>query len=334
MKRTMTLLAGFFLFVTCFSPVTLWAAPYFEGKKIVYTVGSEPGGGYDRMARLYSKYLPKYIPGKPPVIVSNMPGASGMVCANYVYNIAKPDGQTIGAFHKASPFAQLLKAEGVRFDLRKFSWIGSTAVEATVLVIRKDLPYKTLAEIVKTKPEVMLGGTGPAELGTALAMLLNDFLGLNLKMVTYNSGSAAMLAVERKEVDGRAASFSSMKPYIDRGLVQGIARGRISEPEIDALPTVEDFTTDPKGKTFMAILSSPDRVGRPTVLPPGTPADITKTIRDAFLKVNQDPEFREDAKRSGGSTQLVPGEECLNLMNFILNQPPEVAKEIGRYIKF
>ena len=334
MKKTITLFIGFFLFTVLFVPFTLWAAPYFKDKRITYTVGSQPGGGYDLIARLYAKYLTKYIPGEPIVIVSNMPGATGMVCANHIFSIAKPDGLTIGAFQKGNVYGQLLKAAGVRYDLRKFSWIGSTAVEATALVIRNDLPYKTFSDIVKMKPDVMLGNTGPTEIGSAFSMLLNDFAGVNFKLVTYPGSSAAMLAVERKEVDGRAGSYSSLKSYIDRGLVHPVVRGPLSEPETEAVPSAEGFISDPKGKTFLSIILNPDRVGRPTVLPPGTPADIVNTLREAFAKVSQDPAFREDAAKNNASGRFVPGDECLKIIDFILGQPEDITKGIAKYNKY
>jgi tripartite-type tricarboxylate transporter receptor subunit TctC len=60
------------------------AGPYYEGKAIKMIVGFSPGGGYDRMTRLLAKYLPKYIPGKPAIIVENMTGASSIIAANYL----------------------------------------------------------------------------------------------------------------------------------------------------------------------------------------------------------------------------------------------------------
>ena len=94
------------------------AKPYYEGKTINMICGYPPGGGYDRITRVLAKNLPRFIPGKPTILVQNMPGAASMIAANYLYNIAKPDGLTFGIFNRGLPFAQLLKAQGVKFDLR------------------------------------------------------------------------------------------------------------------------------------------------------------------------------------------------------------------------
>ncbi len=320
------------LFLVPFSEGPL-GAPFYEGKVIRMVVGSEPGGGYDRMARILAKHVPKYIPGNPSIVVENMPGASSLIAANYLYNIAKPDGLTIGTFNQGLPFAQLLNAEGIKFDLTKFSWIGSTAPEASLLALRADLPYRTVDDLRRAK-EIALGSTGPANQNYQFPHLLREFLGINFKMVIYPSSTAIMLAIERKEVDGRGGTFTSLKPFLERGLVRALLRGRISEPEIEALPVDEDFTTDQKAKTIMAMRAAPDRHARPYAAPPRVPVDRMNILRSAFDKVARDPELKEDAKKLMISVVYSPPEEVLKMLSYILHQPDDIVKEFGKYIKF
>jgi len=310
------------------------AAPVYEGKVIKIIVGHGAGGGYDRMARLFARHLPKYISGKPAVIVENMPGASSMICANFLYNIAKPDGLTIGTFDRSLPFAQLLKAEGVKFDLIKFSWIGSTASESAILTLRTDLPYKNLDEVRRSKQPLHLATVGTAATDYQFPILLKEFLDLQLKMVMYPSSAEGILAVERKEADGRAGSYSALKPFIERGLVHPLIRGRVSEPGIEHLPVDENFTTDPKGKTIMAMRSSGDRVGRPFVAPPNTPSDIMNMLRDAFAHAAKDSELKEESKKMMMAVEYVPADECIKVLHYILNQPEDMVREFNKYIKF
>lgn len=163
MRRYASIMLGLFLFFLLYRPYPLFAAPFYEGKVLTIIVGYSPGGGYDRVDRLLAKYLPNYIPGKPTVLVQNMPGADSMIAANYLYNIAKPDGLTIGTFNRGLVFANLLKAEGGRYDLTKFSWIGSAAVESSVLIFYKDLAYKTIEDVAKSKSTIVIGCTGSAD---------------------------------------------------------------------------------------------------------------------------------------------------------------------------
>jgi len=311
------------------------AAPYYEGKVINIIVGYSPGGGYDRLSRILAKHLPKFIPGKPAIIVQNMPGAGSMIAANQLYNLTKPDGLTIGTFNRGLPFAQLLKAEGVKFDLRKFSWVGSAAIETATLALRTDLPFKTLDDILKAKEPIMIGSAGgPSDSNTQFILLLKEFLKVNMKIINYPASAEVMLAVEGKEVDGRGASFSSIKPYVDRNLVRCWIRGRFSEPGIENLPVDEDLTTNKVGKTIMSMRSAADGTGRPYVAPPGTPANIMNILREALAKVIKDPELREDAKKNMMEVQFVSPDECLKLVNFVLNQPEDIVKEASKYIKF
>jgi tripartite-type tricarboxylate transporter receptor subunit TctC len=324
----------FSILAVLFGPATLLSAPYYEGKRINIIVGNEAGGGYDRIARLLAKHLSKYIPGKPVIIVENMAGASGMICAGHVYNIAKPDGLTIGTFNRALSFAQLLKAPGARFDLRKYSWICSGAREPAVLALRTDLPFKTLDDLKRAKEPLHLGSTGPAAPDSQFPVLLAEFAGLKLRIVTYISSADSMLAIERKEIDGKAGSYSSLKPYIDNGLVRPLVRGRVSDPEIENLPLDEDFATDKIGKTIMAMRSAPDLIGRPFVAPPKTPPDIVAILKEAFAKVAKDPDLQEESKKIKMTVEYIPADECIKVVDYLLNQPEDIVKEFSKYIKF
>jgi tripartite-type tricarboxylate transporter receptor subunit TctC len=321
----------FFFFSTIFfSPEKLFAAPYFQGKTITIIVGTNPGGGYDNTARLIAKYLPRFIPGKPTVIIQNMPGAGHIIAANYMYNIAKPDG----TFNRGLPFAQLSKTTGVKFDIRKYTWIGSTAVDPTALFIRTDLPYKTADDLKKAKTPIICASEGLGTSGYQFPLLLKELAGFNIKIINYLSGSDSRLALERKEADARASSYSSTKPMVDRGVLKAVIRGQVAIPEIKNLPIDQDYVTDKKGKTIMSMLSSVDRVSRPFVLPPRTPADITKTIRNAFAKMAEDPALKEEGRKMFMDIDFTSAEECMDVLNFNMNQPQEIVSEFVKYVGF
>src|SRR3990170_591158 len=166
------------MFLAALAPATA-LAQYYAGKTVTMVVGYKTGGGYDATARVLARHLPKHIPGKPTIIVQNMPGANSLIAANHVYNVAKPDGLTIGTFNRNLPLAQLLKVEGVKFDMTKFAWIGSAASESTVLAIRSDLSYRTIEDLKKAKEPVVIGATGPGANTYDFPLLLKEMLGLN-----------------------------------------------------------------------------------------------------------------------------------------------------------
>ncbi len=329
---------GLFVVLTVFSifvsPQILFSAPYYQGKVLKMIVGFTPGGGYDRMTRLLAKHLPKHIPGKPAVLVENMEGASSIIASNFLYNIAKPDGLTIGTFNRALPFAQLIKLEGVKFDITKYAWIGSSAVEGTVFTLRAGLPYKTADDLRKIKEPINMGCSGAGTLDYQFSLLAKEFLGLNMKMIIYPSSNECMLAIERKEADGRSGSYSSLRPFIERGVVVPIFRGRVPEKGIERLPVNEDLTTDKNGKTIMAMFSAADLIGRPYVAPPGTSPEILKTLREAFAKVAADPEAKQDAQKNKMEVDYIPAEEIMKVIQNVLSQPDDVVKEFAKYVKF
>lgn len=333
MKRYAVAVAVVLLFVLSLSR-EIMAAPYYEGKIIKIVVGYKPGGGYDRMARLVAKHLPKYIPGKPGIIIENMEGAASVIAANYVYNIAKPDGLTIGIFNRAIPFAQVTKLPGVKFDLLKYAWIGSTAVEGTVFAVRNDLPYKTADDLLKAKTPLMVGATGTTDISGQFPTLLKEYTGLNMKLITYPSSADIMLAIERKEVDGRAGSYSSLKPFIDRGLVRALLRGRVPEKGTEKLPVNEDLTTDKKGKAVMFMFSAADLIGRPFLCPPKTSPEAMKILSDGFAKMCNDPEMQEDARKASMEVQYTSGKEIVKVVASVFNQPADIIAEFSKHVKF
>jgi tripartite-type tricarboxylate transporter receptor subunit TctC len=335
MRRTVTrglvALIGSLALLTASSGAN--AAPFYEGKTLTIVVGYSPGGGYDKVARLLAKHMPKYLPGKPTVIVENMPGAGSLIAANYLYNKAEPDGLTIGTFNRGLPFAQLLKEEGARFDMKKYAWLGSAATEGTVLVIRSDLPYKTFAELLKAKEPLIIGATGPTDTTTQYPRMLQEVFGLKIKIINYQSSSDIMLAIERKEVDARAGSYTSVKPFIDRGVVRAVVRGRVSEEGDEGLPVDEDLAKDARGKALLATRTAPDQVGRPFVAPPGTPAETLKILRDAFAKTIQDPELKADAKKVNMSLDFTGADQVAKVLDSVFAQPPEIVSIFAKLAK-
>ena len=307
----------------------------FEGKTITIVVGFKAGGGYDRVARVLARHIPKYLPGTPNVIVQNMPGANSITAANHVYAVAKPDGLTIGTFNRNLILAQLTNVRGVKFDQTKFAWIGSAASESTILAVRSDLPYQTFDELKKSGKTLIIGATGPGANTYDFPLLLKEFLGVDLKIVSgYSSSSDIMLAIERKEVDARAGSYTSIRPFVDRGLVRPLIRGSAIESGIEKLPVDENLAPTPRARAIMALRSAPEVVGRPYVMPPGTPEDIVKAVREAFDKAIKDPQLKAEAKKGKMDLEFMPGDEALKVIKEVLSQPKDVVDEFSKYIKF
>jgi len=308
-------------------------APFYEGKTITIFIGAK-GGSLTVAAQIVAHHLGKYIPGKPSAVVQFMPGAAHLLATNHVFNIAKPDGLTLLATNPNVGIAQLSKVEAVRFDMRKFQWLGSSGADGVALSIRADLPYKTFEDIRKADRELIAGTTGPGSNAHDFPLLLKEFAGAKLKLIPgYPASSDILLALERKEVDSWSAFSTTVQRAVERGAVRAIVRSRVPIPGFEKLPVDEDLATNPIGKAIMGIRGIPQGIGRAFAAPPATPADRVALLREAFAKVLQDPEFRAEAKKAKIPMQYISAEQIAKDFSALLNQPPEVLKEMGKYIK-
>jgi tripartite-type tricarboxylate transporter receptor subunit TctC len=176
--------------------------PYYQGKTIGFVVGNTTGGFFDRWARLLARHMPKHISGNPDIIVQNMPGAGSIVASNYVYAVAKPDGLTLGMPNPGLYLDQLVGRQEVKFDIRKFVWIGSPVREPILFYMRSDAPYKSISDMRGAKQPPRCGSTGTASSDFILARLLEETLPpLKIQTVLgYQGGSEIDVGVERGEV--------------------------------------------------------------------------------------------------------------------------------------
>ena len=318
--------------------------PFYKGKTIRIVVGFTPGGFYDRWARMFAKYMPKYIPGSPEIVVQNMPGAGSLVAANYVYNVAKPDGLTVGKLQYSIYMDQLVGRSEVQFDVRKFGWIGSPASETVLLYMRNDAPYKSIRDIVKAKDAPKCGSSGTASNDYLVAKLLEDSIGAKFNTVLgYPGGSEIDLAVEKGEVVCRAHNISAhfgREPFtswhkkdFDRHIVQTGVKRDFRLPDT---PTVYELfeeykTADVSRRVAQVILIGGD-LGRPMVITPGTPADRINLLRNAYSRALKDAELLIEAEKAKMDVDATPGDELEVLIKKVMDQPKDVVERVKKLL--
>src|SRR5919109_1027066 len=319
-------------------------APHYEGKMIRIIVGFTSGGFYDRWSRLLARYVPKYLPGNPEVIVQNMPGAGGLIAANHIYSVAKPDGLTLAMLSYGIYLDQLVGRKEVQYDIRKLNWIGSPEKSDVLFYMRSDAPYKSLEDIRKASTPPKCGSTGTAGTDYILARMLEDTLGLKINTVLgYPGGSEIDLAVEKCEVQCRgmtAAPFFGREPFITwrknnfvRVLLFG---GQKRDERIPDTPTIYEIfdkeKTPEEGRRVADVILRGGDFGRPWVAPPGTPKDRVQILRAAHAKAMADPQLLDEAKKGKMEIETVAGEELQKLAETIINQPPGVIERVKRVL--
>jgi len=311
---------------------------FYHGKNINVIVGYGPGGGYDITARLVARYLGKYIPGHPNVVVQNMPGAGSMRAANYTFVNAPKDGTTIALIARDTPLLGLLGTDpNVQFDVHKFNWVGSSssyANDAYILVVGPKSPVRSIADArnASTAPMV-LGGTGAGGTDADVPKILRDTIGIRIKQVLgYTSTPAVVLAVERGEVDGRMFDYSYVKKSKpqwltpDGGfhvLVQFARRTRHADlPEV---PTARELALDDKARELIIFAETPLlTMARPFVAPPGVPADRLQALRTAFDAAHHDPNFLAEGEKLGIDISPVTAADMSRALDDMAHASPDV----------
>ncbi len=308
---------------------------FYREHQINLVVGSGPGGSHDIYARLLARHLGRYVSGSPPVVVQNIPGASGLRAANYLYNFAPRDGTAIGMFARNVPLHGLLGGSNVQFDPRKFIWLGSPASfqnDANVLVVRKDAPVKSIEEARRTDlPPLILGGSADGGISNDVPIILHDTIGLHLKQVVgYPDSPAIFAAIERGEVHGRTVDLSTLRSVRPDWLKpDGAFRilvqfGRATRhPQLPDVPTARELARNEAARSLIELAELPYSISRPVAAPPGVPVQRAKALIRAFRDVQSDAQYLEDAAGLRLDVSPVDGDEVLRAIQGVASAPPE-----------
>jgi tripartite-type tricarboxylate transporter receptor subunit TctC len=312
---------------------------FFDGRTIRFLVASGPGGATDIGARLVGRFLGKHIPGNPGIVVQNMSGAGGLVAANYLFNIAKPDGLTIAAISRANYIEQMVGRPEVKTDFRKLSWIGSFNKAPMMVACRSDTEYKSIEAIRAAKTPPRFGQSGTGSISFVFANLMERILNFKVRNVTgFQSGRDTDLGLERGEVDCRATSDVTVirapwnrwvkENYVTFVVQQGPEKSSLLPP----VPTVAELAR-PEAKPFidlMNVMLAYTEFDRPFAAPPGMPKERLQILRESFERMLRDAEFAAEAKKLldwDGATYL-SGEQLQKKMVVTITQPPEVIKRV------
>ena len=278
-------------------------AAFYGGKTIRVIVGLEAGGGFDTTARLLARHMGKYIPGNPTLVVENMPGAGSRVAANWLYEVGEKDGTVFGVFNENQVFQQALGAADIKFDAKKFSWLGSTFSATIVCIARKDSGFTKVQDLQGSK-QFIAGSTGPGSNTGDFPQVLRTALGANIKVVGgYNGTTGISRAVDSGEVNGGCWTWESMSVTQGQNLKDGVMIPLVQQGDekIKALPNVplaEDIATTAVNKALVKAVTAPSVISKSFTAPPGIPADRLKALREAFVKAWKDPAMIEEATKA------------------------------------
>ena len=316
-------------------------AEFFEGKTVRLIVGAGAGGGYDLYGRLLAQYLGKHIPGKPTVIVENMPGGGGNVATNYVYSVAPKTGAVLNLPFYDQPVRQLTRPKGIRYDMGKVGWIGNMAELTTVLAVHQNSPAQSLDEA--KKKQVVMGTSSLGDETYVMPSVANALLGTKFRIVTGYPGTAAITAaMEKGEVNGRGGSWISWKvlnPHlVEQKKIRLLAQGGLrKDPELPDVPMIDAFARSKEDHAVLRfIIALPIGISRAIMTPPGVPKDRIQALRRAFDATMADPALLASAKKRSMAISPSTGEVVEARVAEMLSAPPAIierAKAILGYTK-
>jgi tripartite-type tricarboxylate transporter receptor subunit TctC len=306
----------------------------FEGKTVRIVVGFTAGGGFDTYSRAIARHLAKHLPGRPAVVVENMPGAASIIAANHAYKVAKPDGLTIVNFHGNQLVGQLLGREGIEFDARRFVWLGVPVRDNTICALTRASGIVTAEQWMAARVPVKLGGVGPGDTTHDTARILQA-AGLPIQLVRGYKGTAEIrLAAESGEVAGGCWQWESVKvtwrKALDAGEIAIVLQ--VTEKPLAELPQVplalDLFRSEEARQLLRAAVIVPAAISRLYALPPGTPADRVQVLRAAFSQTLRDPEFLADARQAKLEVDPVGGVELERLVEELFRLDPTVVAKL------
>ena len=290
---------------------------FYAGKTITFLVGSSAGGGTDVTARLLARYLERHIPGKPRIEVVNKPGAGGMIAANELYNLKKPDGLSISTMNTGSLFATATGNEAIRFDLKKFIWVGQAFDDAQVVYLKTSTPYTSFDAIRKANKEgkqPKMGAQALDHTSNVVVKIVEQIFGLDFTVIPgYPGTPQILLDIERGALDGRAQGIGSLmstrREWVKNGYIKLFATSKKRrDPRIPDVAPMEEIA--PAGsKGLLNALYAGQNLARSVVLPPNVPADRVKVLRDAFAVMTKDEQFLKESEKIGLEVELIRGEE-------------------------
>jgi tripartite-type tricarboxylate transporter receptor subunit TctC len=314
---------------------------FYRGKTITMLIGGSVGVSYDFVGRAVAAHMGKHIPGNPGFVVENMPGATGLIMTNTLYNRSKRDGTVIGMPNTNvifEPTLKLLSREGgaVQFDLEKFIWMGTPVQEPQIMMVARSAPATTLEQMKTTK--IIFGSSGVGADNYTLPQVANRIWGARNEIVLgYKSPTDIFLALERGEVQGVSAALSTLlinrSEWIRENKVALLMQfGAERARELPDTPTAIELAPNDEAREMLKFIAAKFALARPFVLPPGTPPDRVRALREAYEATLRDPGFLADAKRIGFEVTPIDGDTMTRMIHDIQTTPAPTIERLRAII--
>jgi tripartite-type tricarboxylate transporter receptor subunit TctC len=301
---------------------------FYKGKTINIVVGFSPGGGYDVNARVLSRYIGKYIPGNPNVIIQNMPGAGSLTSVRYLDATAPKDGTVMTIFNPGLVTQSVVEPEKVNIDFRKLSWVGVITSDFRVCYGFGPKGVKSWADMMSRK-EFILGSTAKGSGNYINGATLKHVFNAPVRQILGFPGSNEQrIAIERGELDGDCGSYSSIPlAWINQGLAHTFVRfSERKTPEIpDSAVFINTFAKTEEQIQLLNVLNGADEIGRPFIMSKQVPMERVAILRKAFNATMKDPGFVSETEKQQLPVYPMTGEEAEAVVAKLAGVSPAIA---------
>jgi tripartite-type tricarboxylate transporter receptor subunit TctC len=308
---------------------------FYKGKTLRIQIGSSPGAGFDAFGRTVARHMGNYLPGKPTIIASNMPGAGSMRAVQSLRAEAK-DGTYIVHFNPGQIIYTMVNPK--EFDNFKFTdvaFVGSATADVRVCWAWHTTGVKTVDDLLK-RDQFATGHTGIGAATYLDAAILKNLFGAKLKQVVgYPGATEQRIAVERGELDGDCGTWESVPPdWMREGKANVFVRiSKATAHDVPNVPHVGDLANAEQKQVLDLVIAHHD-IFRPFIVSGEVPPDRIKALRDAFWQMLQDKPFQEEAQRIGRDlVNPMRGEDVHKLIDRLYSAPPEVVAKAALAIK-
>ena len=310
-------------------------ADFYAGKTVNIVIGSEPGGTYDLYGRTLARHLGKYLPGKPMVIVQNLPGAGSFLAARRVYGVAAQDGLTLAALGAALPYQQLYDPASPPLDVARINWIGSTTAYHMFMLVRGDSPVRTVEDM--RQHETIQSTIAPGQSNSLIVAVVRETMGAKIKGIHgHKSMNDAMFALQRGEINGYpSAPEEALRRIYGKQLAEGDIRLVLQfgpEP-LKAYPNVpwaQSLATNDEDRNLIDLGTGFLKTGYVYMMGPDVPKDRVTAMRKAFLEALEDPELLAEARQQTLNIAPIDGASIADMLNQAYNMPPSVITRMRK----
>jgi tripartite-type tricarboxylate transporter receptor subunit TctC len=312
------------------------ADDFYKGKTLSVMVGFSAGGGFDINARLLARYIGKYIPGNPDVIVVNLPGAGSITAIVRLDTDLATDGTVIDTFNFGRIGDSLLQPDKTKIDFRNYNWIGSISEDVTACYIWNADGPKSVADMKKAGHYYFgLAGIGTSEdLNTKI---LKNIFGVKIDQVAGYPGSAEIrVAIERGELDGDCGAWSSIpEEWTKNPKFHPVSSSSANRPPDmpPAVPLIDDLAPDATAKKVVRVLLADGDVGRPFIASRKVPADRVAILRQAFAAAVKDKDFIAEAAKLRLPVSPKTGEGAAKTIDAIYATPRDIVEAARKVVE-